>query len=88
MTARRERFRYLARRRPVILNAMSQPAAVTGIHFAHLSVTTELSSVNSDVMGAGQMRNRRYVAYYRVSTAKQGHSGLGLKPSVKRWLAI
>ena len=22
--------------------------------------------------------NRRYVAYYRVSTAKQGHSGLGL----------
>jgi DNA invertase Pin-like site-specific DNA recombinase len=25
------------------------------------------------------MRYRRYVAYYRVSTAKQGHSGLGLE---------
>jgi DNA invertase Pin-like site-specific DNA recombinase len=25
------------------------------------------------------MRNRRYIAYYRVSTAKQGHSGLGLE---------
>jgi DNA invertase Pin-like site-specific DNA recombinase len=25
------------------------------------------------------MRNRRYVAYYRVSTVKQGHSVLGLE---------
>lgn len=53
------------------------------------SVTLTSSNVEEYVTGVDMTSNGKFVSYYRVSTAKQGISGLGLeaqKESVQRYL--
>ena len=50
----------------------------TALEYRNLDVIFTATSVAANVTLEVNMSNERFIAYFRVSTARQGRSGLGL----------